>query len=640
MAGALAHRGPDAGGVWTDPRSGVALGHRRLAILDLSEEGAQPMRSRCGRYVISFNGEIYNYRALRDELAGAGHKFRGGSDTEVMLAAIAEWGLDYALDRFNGMFAFALWDAHARRLHLARDRAGEKPLYYGYAGRSLVFGSELKALRAHPDFRAGIDRGALALYVRHGYIPAPHTIYQGIRKLEAGSVLTAGASGEIAAARPYWSLESAVTRGLKNPLSGSTEEAQDEVEALLRDSVKMRMEADVPLGAFLSGGVDSSIVAGMMQAQSSKPVRTFTIGFNKSSYNEAEQASAVARHLGTEHTELYVTPAEAMSVIPRLGAIYDEPFADASQIPTVLVSELARRHVTVSLSGDGGDELFGGYTRYMWTGGIWRRTGWAPQYFKTLGAAALTAVSVERWDAGFRILGRALPPRMRQRNPGEKIHKLAGALRAGTPEAMYLGLLSQWSDPASLVRGATEPATALSDPARRFGPLGIVPLMMAADTAAYLPDDLLVKVDRASMSVGLEARAPLLDHRLIELAWRVPLSMKIRNGRGKWLLRNILNRYVPKGLTERPKMGFDVPIHDWLRGPMRSWSEDLLSESRLRREGFFDAGPIRRRWSEHAGGARNWQDSLWSILMFEAWLEETKSAPSGEPAVSSVACVS
>jgi asparagine synthase (glutamine-hydrolysing) len=632
MTNSLVHRGPDAGGLWLDAEAGVALGHRRLAILDLSPGGSQPMRSRCGRYVISFNGEIYNYRTLREDLASVGHSFRGTSDTEVMLAAIAEWGIDRALERFNGMFAFALWDAVARQLHLARDRAGEKPLYYGRMKRTVVFGSELKALRAHPGFDAEIDRDALALYVRHGYIPAPHTIYSGIHKLPAGAVLTLSPRDPDALPEPrfYWRLRDAAESGLANMLSGSPEDAAAELDALLRDAIGLRMEADVPLGAFLSGGVDSSTIVAIMQAQSARRVRTFTVGFSTDSYNEAHQAGEVAKHLGTEHTELYVTPADAMAVIPRLGAIYDEPFADSSQIPTVLVSELARRHVTVSLSGDGGDELFGGYTRYVWAERIWRKMRAVPGPLRKVASRTLTGLSVQQWESAFRRLKHVLPAQWRQRNPGEKLHKLAETLGAGSAEAMYLALVSQWKDPDSVVIGAREPGTPLSDPGGHFGCADFVPLMMYADTAAYLPDDLLVKIDRASMSVGLEARAPLLDHRLIEFAWRMPQSLKIRDGRGKWLLRRVLDKYVPKNLTERPKMGFDVPIDGWLRGPLRGWAEELIGEGRLRSEGFFEPQPIKQKWTEHVTGARNWQDSVWNILMFQAWLDETRSSPTRE----------
>jgi len=626
MAQRIAHRGPDSGGIWVDAATGIALGHRRLSILDLSSEGHQPMLSACGRYVISFNGEIYNFKTLRRELENTGGTFRGHSDTEVMLAAISQWGLEKALQQFNGMFAFALWDREERRLHLVRDRLGEKPLYYGWMGKTFLFGSELKALRAHPNFLPEINRNAIALFLRHNYIPAPYSIYQGIYKLLPGTYLTIRRTdiGRAPVPIPYWSVKEAAERGVANPFRGRVEEAVAQLETLLQDAAKLRMEADVPLGAFLSGGIDSSTVVALMQAQSPRPVKTFTIGFHEGAYNEATHAKAVAKHLGTDHTALYVTPAEAMAVIPRLPVLYDEPFSDSSQIPTFLVSQLARQHVTVSLSGDGGDELFGGYNRYFLGRDIWGKIGWMPRGARHIAARALTAISSQKWDQVLSLFGPLLPSKLKQRTSGDNLYKLASILDIENPEAMYLRLISHWKDPATLVVGASEPPTALTDSSRHAKLSNFTQQMMYLDAVTYLPDDILAKVDRASMGVSLEARVPFLDHRLVEFAWRIPLSMNIRNGKGKWLLRQILHKYVPEQLIERPKMGFGVPIDAWLRGPLREWAEALLGESRLKQEGFLHPEPIRQKWREHLSGAYNWQYYLWDVLMFQAWLAHWK----------------
>lgn len=627
MADTLRLRGPDDGGAWVDAEAGIALGHRRLSIIDLSLEGHQPMHSSCGRYVITFNGEIYNYRDIRRELEqeSQGHAvpWRGHSDTEVGLAAINRWGVKGAVKRFVGMFAFALWDRAERVLYLVRDRLGEKPLYYGRMGRSILFGSELKALRAHPDFKGEINRDALALYLRHNCIPAPYSIYRGIYKLPPGMMLAVSCrDASFPAPVQYWSAREAAEQGVAEPFVGSAEEAIVTLDGLLRDAVGLQMMADVPLGVFLSGGIDSSTVVALMQAQSDRPVKTFTIGFNEADYNEALNGKAVAAYLGTEHTELYVTPAEAMAVIPELPALYDEPFADSSQIPTFLVSELARRSVTVSLSGDGGDELFAGYNRYFWGRSIWKRFGWMPQSLRATMAAALTAVSPQKWDRVFNAAGSLLPSKMKQRIPGDKLHKLAEILTVESPEAMYRGLASHWKNPASVVLGASEPATILTDRSLWLNLPDFTQRMMYLDTVTYLPDDILVKVDRASMGVSLETRVPFLDHRVVEFAWRLPLSMKVRNGQGKWLLRQVLYRYVPKELIERPKTGFGVPIDAWLRGPLRDWAEDLLGEKRLSEERFFNPLPIRDKWNEHLSCTRNWQHYLWDVLMFQAWLDQ------------------
>lgn len=621
IARTLGHRGPDDGGEWHDAEAGIALGHRRLAVIDLSPEGHQPMVSESGRYVIAFNGEIYNFRDLRSELEPLGHRFRGHSDTEIALAAIEQWGLIKAITRFVGMFAFGLWDRQAQCLHLARDRLGEKPLYYGWVGDTFLFGSELKALRAYPHWRGEIDREALALFVRHNYIPTPYSIYKGIQKLRPGTVLTikrGQAAGKRAAPMPYWSARNAVETGTGNRLAENTADAADQLERLLRQAVFQKMVADVPLGAFLSGGVDSSTVVALMQAQSSQPIRTFTIGFHESEYNEAEAAKAVAQHLGTDHTELYVTPAEAMDVIPSLPTLYDEPFADSSQIPTYLVSRLTRQHVTVSLSGDGGDELFGGYNRYFLGRRLWNTVGWVPKGLRQLGAKALINISPRHWNGAARRV-----PFLRSRvaNPGDKAHKLAAIFGVESPEVMYHGLVSHWENPGAVVIDGNEPSTVLTDRGQWADLADFTERMMYLDLVTYLPDDILVKVDRASMAVSLEARVPLLDHRVVEFAWRLPLSLKIQKGQGKWLLRQVLYKYVPRELIERPKMGFGVPIDHWLRGPLRNWAEALLAEDRLKREGYFNPEPIRQKWLEHLSGRRNWQYHLWDILMFQAWLE-------------------
>lgn len=634
MAAQLKHRGPDDADEWVDEQCGLGLGFRRLAIVDLTPTGRQPMQSASGRYVIVFNGEVYNFATVRTELERRGHGFRGGSDTEVLLAAVEEWGLPRAIERFIGMFGLALWDHEERSLHLVRDRLGIKPIYYGWLGGSFLFGSELKALAAYPAFHTEIDRDALALYMRHGYVPAPYAIYQGVQKLPPGNILTLRSKNDTKATPlPFWSAREVVETGLANPFTGGDPEAIAELDALLRDSVALRMIADVPLGAFLSGGIDSSTVVALMQAQSARPVKTFTIGFHESDYDEAAHAAAVAGHLGTDHTALVVTPQEARTVIPQLPTMFDEPFADSSQIPTFLVSQLARRHVTVSLSGDGGDELFGGYNRYSWGRSIWRTIGWAPPRVRALGSRALTTLSPSGWDRQFARLDPLLPASLRQRTPGDKLHKLAEVLAVESPEALYRGLVSQWKKPEDVVISASELPTAISDRARWAALPDYTRRMMFLDLVSYLPDDILTKVDRASMTVSLEARVPLIDHRVVAFAASVPLSMIIREGQGKWLLRQVLHQYVPQELVERPKMGFAVPIDTWLRGPLREWAEDLLDERRLRAEGFFYPAPIRQKWQEHLSGAHNWQHQLWNVLQFQAWRECWAPSPSGKVAI-------
>jgi asparagine synthase (glutamine-hydrolysing) len=617
MTDALRHRGPDDEGRWLDPAAGIALGFRRLSILDLSSEGHQPMMSASGRYVIVFNGEIYNWRDLRAEEQTHGARWRGHSDTEVMLAAIERRGLLPALEAMVGMWAFALWDRADRRLHLVRDRIGEKPLYWGWAGQVLLFGSELKALRAHPAWCGPIDRGALALFLRHNYVPAPYSIYQGVAKAPPAAVLTFSEGREAPAEAPYWSGQGSAERGLADPLPADGPAVMDGLEQRLRATIRREMIADVPLGAFLSGGVDSSLVVALMQAESPVPVRTFTIGFREAEFNEARYAKAVAGHLGTQHTELYVTPAETLAVVPRLPVLYDEPFADSSQVPTFLVAELARQQVTVSLSGDGGDELFGGYYRYLLAERWWRRLKRTPRRLRRAASSALTAVSPGGWDRVLGILG---AEGSHYRPTGDRLHKFADVLTAGTLEEMYLRLVSNWPEPARVVLGAAEPPTRLTDPLTRPAIAGAVPQLMCLDLLSYLPDDIMVKVDRAAMGVSLESRAPFLDHTVVEYAWRIPMAMKVQAGQGKRILRQLLYRHVPPALIDRPKMGFGVPIDRWLRGPLREWAGDLLAPDSIRRDGFFDPAIIERTWSQHLEGTRNWQYPLWGVLMFQAWL--------------------
>jgi len=641
MTDSVEHRGPDDRGVWLDSGLGVALGHRRLSILDLSPAGAQPMHSHCGRYVIVFNGEIYNHRAVRAQIEAESGAipFRGHSDTEVMLAAFSQWGVEQSLKRFNGMFAFAVWDREVRELWLARDRMGEKPLYYTISGKAFLFGSELKALRKHPSCPVELDLRALALYLRFGYVPGPWTIYNRVYKLPPACFMRLSAaelerrpevnpfpgSGSGIVPRYYWSPIDVAERCAAEPFSGSEEEAIDRLEVLLREAVKMRMEADVPLGAFLSGGIDSSTIVALMQAQSDRPVRTFSIGFLEEGMNEAHHAKQVARHLGTDHVELYVTPTEALDVIPMLPAMYDEPFADASQIPTFLVSRLARQHVTVSLSGDGGDELFFGYERYHACNNLWDTVGWVPRWMRALAGRAVAVTPVHALDVTLSWMAPFLKKHGRvDGSVGQNLRGVADVVGLSTPEEMYRAALSHWRNPGSLLSGNIEPETAYSDPS--VWPKGhdLNRRMMYLDAMLYLPDDILVKVDRASMAVSLESRVPLLDHRVVEFAWSLGVSMKMRNGEGKLALRQVLYRYVPRSLVERPKMGFGVPIDAWLRGPLRDWAENLLDESRLKSQGILAWRLIRKTWAEHLAGLFNRQYLLWTVLMFQAWLEANK----------------
>ena len=634
MGACIAHRGPDDSGVWVDENAGIALAHRRLSILDLSPAGHQPMVSPSGRYVIAFNGEIYNHLALRRELEVStlsqasvrdereSATWRGHSDTETLLAGFEAWGIEAMVKKSIGMFAFAVWDRQAHALTLGRDRLGEKPLYYGWQEDSFLFASELKALKAHPSFRAKIDRNALALLMRYSYIPAPYSIYQGIAKLQPGCLLAVSLNQREPRVMPYWFGKQIVEGGLAQPFAGSASEAVDTLEKLLKDAVSQQMVADVPLGAFLSGGVDSSTVVALMQVQSSRPVRSFSIGFHEDQYNEAQYAKAVAQHLGTDHTEWYVTSRDALEVIPRLPGLYDEPFADSSQIPTFLVSQMARQHVKVSLSGDAGDELFCGYNRYLLGDRLWRHLSRLPLGLRRVIAQALTSLSPRAWNTLGKPLQCALPARHRLANLGAKIHKGAGVLESGSPAELYRSLVSFWAGHDALVLDAREPDTVLTDVTRQPLVGSEVEHMMALDMLSYLPDDILAKVDRAAMGVSLETRVPFLDHRIVEFAWRLPLEYKLRDGVGKWALRQVLYKHVPKKLIERPKMGFSVPVDVWLRGPLRDWAEHLLDESRLRQGGYFNPGPVRQKWAEHSSGKLNWQHHLWIVLMFQAWLED------------------
>jgi len=664
MADALYHRGPDDGGAWVDEAAGIGLGHRRLSVVDLSPAGHQPMHSASGRYVLAFNGEIYNHLALRAELErigtgmdcraalamtdgstetetyadlGSGRGlprvarkdgdavldggWRGHSDTETLLAGFAAWGVAATLQRAVGMFAIALWDRAERCLTLARDRLGEKPLFYGWVNGAFIFGSELKALRAYPGFSNPISRDALALYLQHCAVPAPYSIYQDIFKLEPGCMLSldvADLASKAVKTQAYWRLTDAVRQGLADPIQNEAE-ALSTLESTLREAVALQAVADVPLGAFLSGGVDSSAIVALMQAQSSRPVQTFTVGFEESGFDESPHALAVAKHLGTDHHALRVTAADARAVIPLLPAMYDEPFADSSQIPTHLVSKAARQHVTVALSGDAGDELFGGYNRYFLGPKVWNRLNHIPQGLRRGIAGVLTHIPIHAWDG----LGRALPGVHGVARLGDKVNKLARLTSAASLDDLYRGLVTEWPQDVDLVRGASRLPTQLDDSSLVTGVDDAEHRMMLWDSLTYLPDDILTKVDRAAMSVSLETRVPFLDHRVVELAWRLPLHMKIRGGQGKWALRQVLYKYVPRELIERPKAGFGIPVGQWLRGPLREWAEALLDEVRLDREGYFNPAPIRQVWQDHLSGRHDWTTRLWTVLMFQAWLEGT-----------------
>ena len=656
MALAITHRGPDDAGAWADAQAGIALGHRRLSIVDLSAAGHQPMRSASGRFVLAFNGEIYNHLELRGELEAMGIAWRGHSDTETLLAGFEAWGVEATLKKTVGMFAIALWDKQERMLTLARDRFGEKPLFYGWVGQganaAFVFGSELKALRAYPGFGNAVSREALAQYMRFMYVPAPRSIYAGIFKLEPGCLITIcgappatappqplrpGAVYEGLSIRRWWSLADVVQAGAKSQITDEAEALQA-LESRLTEAVKLQSLADVPLGAFLSGGVDSSAIVALMQQQArnsgSGPVKTFTVGFEEAGFDESPHARAVAQHLGTDHAELFVTAAEAQAVIPHLPAMYDEPFADSSQIPTHLVCKAARQQVTVALSGDAGDELFGGYNRYFWSPRLWRNLAWMPFSARQALGAAISFIPEAGWDALGRPLNALIPNSQGIASVGHKAHKLAARLSGvRNQDDLNLSLVSTWQDPLQVVKAdgplLVEPLSLLADPLPAQGVEQCQLDMMYRDSMTYLPDDILCKVDRAAMAVSLETRVPFLDHRVAELAWRLPLHMKIRGGEGKWALRQVLYKYVPRELIERPKVGFGIPVGQWLRGPLRDWAESLMDENRLMTEGYFHHAPIRTRWAEHLSGRRDHTASLWAVLMFQAWLQE-QAAPANQ----------
>jgi asparagine synthase (glutamine-hydrolysing) len=623
MADTLVHRGPDASGTWSDPDHGIFFGHRRLAVVGLGRHGAQPMVSPDGRWVLNYNGEIYNHRELRYRLASEGVVFRGGSDTEVMLGAVAQWGLERGLDAVEGMFALALWDRATDELHLVRDRFGEKPLYYGWVGRKLAFASELKALRTLPGFGAEIDRDAVALYLRHNCIPAPHTIYRGVAKLLPGQLATADATsspGKPLHNRTYWSSQRAVEAARRDPFDGPVEAMADQLEAVLSESVAARMVADVPVGAFLSGGIDSSTVVALMQRHSDRPIKTFTVGYADRAFDESAEAAAVAAHLHTDHVPLAMTEADALSVVPKLPDIWDEPFGDISEVPMHLVSMLARTQVTVALSGDGGDELFAGYNRHAWLERIWRRSSVLPASVRRVTGSALGHVPPSLVE-GLARAAATVAPRTEVRNPAFKVAKVGKVLEASGPEDAYFSLVSYWDDAESIVLGAGRSLSMASRPEAWPALDGITEQMLWLDLVGYLPDDILTKLDRAAMAVSLETRVPFLDRRVFDLAWRLPMDVKLREGTTKWLLRQVLYRHVPPELVERPKMGFGFPIGAMLRGPLRPWAEELLDEGRLRRQGLLDPTPVRRAWRQHVNGRADLAHELWDVIALQAWLD-------------------
>jgi asparagine synthase (glutamine-hydrolysing) len=622
MTDSLRHRGPDARGTWQSQDGHVNLGHRRLSILDLTPTGAQPMASQDGRYIVTFNGEIYNFREIRTELEKMGRRFVGASDTEVLLMAVVEWGIEAALRLFNGMFAFALWDKVNRELYLARDRFGEKPIYYTWQNGDFVFGSELKALVVHPSFRREVDPDSVALFLRFSYVPWPKSIYRDTYKLGPAQFMRVKLGSEPPVPRAYWALHQVIEQQPLLSIDPADPALADMLDAALRKAVASRMVSDVPLGAFLSGGIDSSLVVAMMQHQSARPVKTFTIGFWEAPFNEAENAAGVARYLGTEHHEHYLSSRECIEVIQGLPETYDEPFADSSQIPTLLVSAFTRRHVTVALSGDAGDELFGGYNRYFWSQRIWPKLTRAPISMRRKLAAGILAQSPQRWDRIFEFANYVVPSKFRVRGGGDKLHKLARAMDSRNTDELYRAFVSQWHEPSKVLLGTNEPSFMQDHLGLIPKSLDFVERMMYLDTLTYLPSDILCKVDRASMAVGLEVRVPFLDNEITRLAWSLPVETKIYKGIGKWPLRKVLSRYLPVHLFDRPKMGFGIPIGEWLRGPLRDWADSMLADQVLEADGIFETGAIRQKWREHLSGRWNHQHSLWGVLMFQAWRQK------------------
>ncbi len=623
MAQAIRSRGPDNQDYFLDNQHGLGLAHCRLSIVDLSSAGSQPMLSASKRYLIVFNGEIYNHHVLRQQLHQQNPiiTWNGHSDTETLLTGFEYWGIRQTLEKSTGMFAFAVWDYQEKQLTLGRDRFGEKPLYYGWQRNTFLFGSELKALKAHPDFNADIDRDALGLFLRHNYIPAPYSIYKNINKLLPGCILTLNFQQRQPCIENYWSTKLVIERQICRPYKGSYDEAVKQLEQLINQSIHQQMIADVPVGAFLSGGVDSSTVVALMQAQSSRPIKTFTIGFYEKGYNEADYAAQVAQHLGTDHTELYLTGKQAQDIIPLLPEIYCEPFADSSQIPTFLVSRLAREHVTVSLSGDAGDELFAGYGRYALTEKIWRQIANKPALLRHLLASGITTISPESWRLLLSPIKHFLPAKLANANIGDKLHKGAAILNSDDVGSLYHKLTSYWQSTEAIVLGSKPCMTPFNDPQLLIKTDNAQQLMMSIDMQCYLPDDILCKVDRAAMAVSLETRVPLLDHHIVEFAWSLPFSYKTHNGQIKSPLKDILFRYVPQKLIDRPKMGFGIPLEQWLRSDMRDWAESLLNEQKLKQQGYFNPVNVKQKWQQHLSGDRNWASQLWSILMFQSWLE-------------------